>query len=172
MKPLFLPLFWEGSPEGLRILNYAIDITKTKSSDFTICIVFQLWFNRKFTLQFRTTNVQGSLIFYLIKTLNKLELDRGVISSEITLPNSFSGKYVVIWLTGSSNANIIKAAIPNNSAKLTLNTAIYYGNHNFHFKTEDGIIKKIMYSPNFYDFDSEQYHRIMLQEKINGSYVL
>ena len=29
-----------------------------------------------------------------------------------------------------------------------------------------------MVSPNFYDFDSEQFHRVMLQEKINGSYIL
>ena len=40
------------------------------------------------------------------------------------------------------------------------------------FNTEDGILSKIMFSPNFYDIDSEQYHKVMLQEKLNGSYVL
>ena len=99
-------------------------------------------------------------------------MKRGVKSSEITLPNSFNGKYVVLWLTGSGNTNIIKAAVSNNSAKLTLNTAIDFSNHNFVFKSEDGIIKKFMYSPNFYDFDSEQFHRVMLQEKLNGSYIV
>ena len=29
-----------------------------------------------------------------------------------------------------------------------------------------------MYTPNFHDFDSIEFHRIMLQEKLNGSYVL
>ena len=81
-------------------------------------------------------------------------------------------KNVVLWVTGSVNGNVIKVAISNYSAKLTINTAINFLDHNFVFKTEDGVIKKYMYSPNFYDFDSEQYHRIMLQEKLNGSYIL
>ena len=29
-----------------------------------------------------------------------------------------------------------------------------------------------MYSPNFYDFDSSEFHTILLKEKLNGSYVL
>ena len=33
------------------------------------------------------------------------------------------------------------------------------------------IYYKLMYSPNFYDFDSEQFHKVMLQEKLSGSYV-
>ena len=31
---------------------------------------------------------------------------------------------------------------------------------------------KIMYTLNFHDFDSIEFHRIMLHEKLNGSYVL
>ena len=160
------------SPEGLRNLNYAINLTKTQSSNFTICIVFQLWFNRNFTLQTQIVSGEGRLYLKFIKNIKKFYLERGVKSSEITLLNSFNGKYVVLWLTGSGNSNIIKVAISNNAAKLTLNTAINFGNHNFEFKSEDGIIKKIMYSPNFYDFDSEQYHRVMIQEKLNGSYIV
>ena len=129
------------SPEGLRNLNYVISLTKTQSSNFTICIVYQLWFNRNFDLQTQLVLGGGRLYLKFIKNLKKILLERGVKSSEITLPNSFNGKYVVLWLTGSGNSNIIKAAISNNSAKLTLNTAINFGNHNFHFKTEDGIIK-------------------------------
>ena len=29
-----------------------------------------------------------------------------------------------------------------------------------------------MYSSKFYDFDAEQYHRVLLQEKLNGAYVV
>ena len=42
---------------------------------------------------------------------------------------------------------------------------------NFGFTTEDGILHKIMYSKNFYDLDSEEYHRILIQEKLSGSYL-
>ena len=158
-------------PEGIRNLNYTISLTKPQSSNFTICIVYKLWFNRNFALQTQSAS-GGRLYLKFIKNINKFYLDRGVKSSEITLPNSFNGKYVVIWLTGSGNTNIIKASISNNPAKLTLNTGVNFGNNNFEFKSEDGIIKKFMYSPNFYDFDSEQYHRVMLQEKLNGSYIV
>ena len=158
-------------PEGLRNLNYAISLTKPQSSNFTNCIVFKLWFNRNFTLQSESASGGGRLYLKFIKNTNKFHLDRGVKQTEIPLPNSFNGKYAVIWLTGNGNTNIIKAAISNYSAKLTLNTAINFGNHNFGFKSDDGIIKKFMYSPNFYDFDSEQYHRVMIQEKLNGSYI-
>ena len=159
------------SPEGLRNLNYAISLTKPQNSNFTICIVFQLWFNRNFSLQTQLVSGEGRLYLKFIKIIKKFYLDRGVKSSEITLPNSFNGKYVVLWLTGNGNTNIIKASISNNSVKLMLNTPVNFGNHNFEFKSEDGIIKKFMYSPNFYDFDSEQYHRVMIQEKLNGSYI-
>ena len=160
------------SPEGLRNLNYAISLTKPQSSNFTICIVFQLWFNRNFTLQTQSSSGDGRLYLKFIKNIKKFHLERGVKDSEITLINSFNGKNIAIWLTGSGNTNIIKAAISNSPAKLTINTAIDFVNHNFEFKTEDGVIKKFMYSPNFYDFDSEQYHRVMLQEKINGTYIV
>ena len=42
----------------------------------------------------------------------------------------------------------------------------------FQLMTEDGLFYKFMYSKNFHDFDSEQYHRVLLQEKLNGAYVV
>ena len=42
----------------------------------------------------------------------------------------------------------------------------------FDFTSADGVLSKIMFSQNFYDFDSEQFHRVMLQEKLNGSYIV
>ena len=159
-------------PGGLRNLNYDISLTKPQSSNFTICIVFKLWFNRNFDFHSQSASGGGRLYLKFIKNIKKFHLERGVKQAEITLPNSFNGKYVVIWLTGNGNTNVIKAAISNYSAKLTLNTAINFGNHNFELKSDDAIIKKFMYSPNFYDFDSEQYHRVMIQEKLNGSYIV
>ena len=115
----------------------------------------------------------GKIKLEFVQNTNKLSLSKGSITlAQITLPSSLNGKNVVLWVTGSVNGNVIKVAISNYSAKLTINTAINFLDHNFVFKTEDGIIRKYMYSPNFYDFDSEQYHRIMLQEKLNGSYIL
>ena len=70
------------------------------------------------------------------------------------------------------NQNITKAKISNYSAILSLQTVRYTNEQEFMFTTEDGVLSKIMYSPNFYDGDSEQYHKVLLQEKLNGSYVI
>ena len=86
--------------------------------------------------------------------------------------NDFNGKKIVIWLTENFVANITKVKISNYSAILSLPSVRYSNEQYFAFRTNDGVISKIMFSPNFYDTDSEQYHKVLLQEKLNGSYVI
>ena len=81
-------------------------------------------------------------------------------------------KKIVIWLAEDFNQNITKAKISNYSAILSLQAVRYTNQQEIMFNTEDGVLSKIMFSPNFYDDDSEQYHKVMLQEKLNGSYIL
>ena len=92
--------------------------------------------------------------------------------SSFTLPKNFSGKKIVLWLTENFNSNITKVKISNYSAILSLQTVRYTREQVFEFSTKGGVLSKIMYSPNFYDTDSEQYHKVMLQEKLNGSYIV
>ena len=84
----------------------------------------------------------------------------------------FNGKKIVIWLTEDFSQNITKVKISNYSAILSLPIVCYTNEQEFEFTTQDGVLSKIMYSPNFYDTDSEQYHKVMLQEKLNGSYII
>ena len=80
----------------------------------------------------------------------------------ITLPNSYNSKRVVFWLTKKGTDGIspvVKASISNS-------------NYKFKIFSEDAVIHKVMYCPNLYDFYSEQFHKIMLQEKSKGSYIL
>ena len=92
--------------------------------------------------------------------------------SHVSFPNSMNGKKIVIWLAEDFSQNITKAKISNYSAILSLQTVRYTNEQNFEFTTADGVVCKIMFSPNFYDVDSEQYDKVMLQEKLNGSYVI
>ena len=92
--------------------------------------------------------------------------------SHFQLPSNFNGKKIVLWLTQSVDSIILKSNISNYSSTLTLNISNYTIGQYFYFITDDGVLSKIMFSPNFYDFDSEQFHRVMLQEKLNGSYIL
>ena len=86
--------------------------------------------------------------------------------------SSFNGKKIVIWLTENFSSNVTKVKISNYSSTLTIPAARYTNEQKFDFTTEGGVLSKIMYSPNFYDTDSEQYHRVILQEKLNGSYIV
>ena len=86
--------------------------------------------------------------------------------------SSFNGKKIVIWLTENVNSNITKAKISNYNFNLSLQSVHYTINQEFVFITQDGILSKIMFSPNFYDDDSEQYHKVILQEKLKGSYIV
>ena len=88
------------------------------------------------------------------------------------MTSDFNGKKIVIWLTENFNANITKVKISNYSAILSLPIVRYSNEQEFLFTTQDGVLSKIMFSPNFYDTDSEQYHKVMLQEKLNGSYIV
>ena len=81
----------------------------------------------------------------------------------------------MFWLTtkGTGATPTVKASISNYSGTLTLSSALAsQTDYTFRISSEDALINKIMYTPNFYDLDSIQFHQIMIQEKLNGSYVL
>ena len=113
------------------------------------------------------------------KTTKKLKVQTtghgSTNETSITLLNSFNGKRVVFWLTKKGEGIDItaKASITNHSAALTLSTTLTsQSNYTFRIFSEDTVIYRVMYTPNFHDFDSMEFHRIMVQEKLNGSYVL
>lgn len=90
----------------------------------------------------------------------------------LAVPNQFLNNKLVLWLTEHSNANITKASISNYSAKLTqASSPIRNDRLQFTFRGNNVTLTRFMYSKNFYDFDTVQYHRIMIQEKLSGSYV-
>ena len=159
--------------EGLNINNYNISFNPSKSfTNYTLCIVFYHWSNRDFALaKNKTQNNQGLLSVTFTKAASYLSLLSNNKSTFFTLPNSFNGKKIILWLTESVDTIITKVNISNYSSTLTLANSNYTTDQYFDFTTEDGVLSKIMFSPNFYDFDSEQFHKVILQEKINGSYV-
>ena len=116
------------------------------------------------------------------KTTKKLKLQTNGLragstnETSITLLDSFNGKRVLFWLTkkGTSWGDLtVKASISNYSGTLALSSAsVSQSTYTFRISTEDAVIYRIMYSPNFYDLDSHEFHTILVQEKLNGSYIL
>ena len=168
---------WEG---GLRITNTTLSLELFSKRSFTLCVVMRLWLNRSFSIKTLMNNgayEKPHLIYD--KTTKKLRLQTNGHGStnetSITLLNSFSGKRVVLWLTkkGTGGDLTAKASISNHSATLTLSTTLRsQSTYTFRIFSEDTVIYRVMYTANFHDFDSIEFHRIMLQEKLNASYVL
>ena len=160
--------------EGLNINNYTITFYPSVNfRNYTLCIVFYHWSNRDFALVKKNSqNNQTLLSLTFAKAAGYLTFISNSIRQFFSLPSSFDGKKIVLWLTQSVDSIVIKVNISNYSSTLALNNAIYTTDQKFDFTTEDGVLSKIMFSQNFYDFDSEPFKRIMIQEKINGSYIL
>ena len=160
--------------DGLNVNNYTITFNPSGNfTNFTLCIVFYHWSNRDFALVKKNSqNNQMLLSLTFSKAAGYLTLLSNSIRDTFSLPNTFNGKKIVLWFTQSVDSIVTKVNISNYSSTLTLNNANYTTDQDFDFTTDDGVLSKIMFSPNFYDFDSKQFHRVMIQEKINGSYIL
>ena len=163
----------EITEKGLHINGYDVTFSPPHSSKSTLCIVFTHWRNRSFTLtKYLSTNNNILVKLDYNKTNNKLTLTVSKTTQNFTMLSSFNGKIIVVWLAENLSANITKVSISNYSGTLTIPAVNYNANQRWKFTTEDGVLLSLMYSPNFYDIDSEQYHKVMLQEKLDGSYVI
>ena len=169
---------------GLRIDGYGCTITVPHSRNFTICFVLKNpYSSRRGRLPVLTPPIGNFKLFSVVKNtnqktqldyekrLNRLNLTTNRGSSNITFSLQNKEK-IVVWLTENSNARITKASLSNYSAKLIqASNAITNDRLKFGFTADNAILNKFMYSKNFYDFDSVQYHKIMIQEKLYGSYI-
>ena len=160
--------------EGLNVNSYFITFFPPDGiTKYTLCIVFYHWRNRNFSIKKKDSNSRATLLNLAYSSSdNEVSLNVNKLKSSLTIPNDFNGKKIVLWLTENFNANITKVKISNYSAILSLPYVRYANEQEFVFTTGDGVLSKIMFSTNFYDTDSEQYHKVMLQEKLNGSYIL
>ena len=159
---------------GLNVSGYTISYSSAnKLTSYTLCIVFTLWRNRNFSIYKKDSNNNQTLLhlFYL-NTNNTLTLHIGNTRKNITIPSSFNGKKVVLWLTESINNHVTNVNISNYSSEIVANVVSHSSNQKVEFLNQDGVIEKFMYSPNFYDTDSIEYHKIILQEMINKSYIV
>ena len=81
-------------------------------------------------------------------------------------------KKLFLWLIENFDSGVTKVKVSNYSAALTIPSVLYANDQYWKISTDDGVLSRIMSSPKFYDFDSDEYHKVMIQEKLNGSYIL
>ena len=159
--------------EGLNINGYNISFSPPDGiKKFTLCMVFNYWRNRSFSIHKKSNFNNNLLSLFYSNSSNQIVLSVNNQIRSFTLLSSFNGKKIVIWLAEDVSKNITKAKISNYNSILSLQTTRYSIEQDFTFTTQDGVLSKIMFSTNFYDTDSEQYHKVLLQEKLDGSYVI
>ena len=160
--------------DGLNINGYTISFSVPSGiKKYTFCIVFYHWRNRSFSIYKKNKDNNNTLLFlHYYNTSSNIVLNINNTVRSLSLPSFFNGKKIIIWFLEDVNKNITKVKISNYSAILSLTTTNYSINQKFTFTTQDGVLSKIMFSNKFYDTDSEQYHKVMLQEKLDGSYVI
>ena len=138
--------------EGLNINNYTISFSPpNNTTNFTLCLIFYHWRNRSFGIYKRDKN-NRKLISLEYRNLNQqLILDVGSLRSVLSMLNDFNGKKNVVWLTQSSNNNLTKVKINNYNSLLSVSRVVNTNEQKFEFTSQDGVLCKIMFSPNFYD---------------------
>ena len=166
---------------GLLVNGYGCTITVPHSRNFTICFVIKNPYTssssilRSWSLSFKLFSVvkntnQKTQLEYDKRT-NKLILTTNRGSTNIAYSLNDKDK-IVLWLTENSNFSITKASISNYSAKLNqASNAITNNRLQFGFTADAAILLKFMDSKNFYNFDSVQYNKIMIQEKLYDTYI-
>ena len=163
----------EIAEKGLHVNGYDVTFSPSYSPIDTLCIVFTHWRNRSFSLtKYLLTNNNALVKLDYNKSNNKVTLTVNKTTQNFTIPGSFNGKIIVLWLAEDARSNATKVSISNYSGTLTIPAVNYDTNQRWKFTTEDGVMRRLMYSPKFYDTDSEQYHKVMIQEKLNGSYIM
>ena len=157
---------------GLKINNYKITFQPQYSSKYTLAIVFKLKANQDFYLnKLNSQNNQSLMRLNYTSSTKRLNLLVGRTPGNLVVPSSFIDKTVILWLTGDFNSNVTKLSLSNYSQSIIVNAVVYHANQKWEFLSKDAEIYKLMYSTNFYDINSNNYHKIMLQEKLNGTYI-
>ena len=161
--------------DGINVNGYTLTFNPSNhTSNYTLCIVLTHWRNRNLYLKKIRRSDNKIITYVTYETAGHefaLEVNR-TITTSFTALNSFNGKKIVIWLAENFSSNVTKVKISNYSSSLTLNSTVYANDQYWTLNIDDGVIYRLMSSPNFYDTDSEQYHKVMLQEKLNGSYTM
>lgn len=81
--------------DGLRFQRQTLNLSLSHSPNFTICVVMQLWLNKRFMIEFQVTNAANRPRLIYGPTTKKLFLETNSGKTHIPLTNDFNGKKVV-----------------------------------------------------------------------------
>ena len=100
--------------KGLHVNGYDVTFSPSHSSKSTLCIFFNHWKEKNFSLtKYISTNNNILLKLNYDKTNNSVNLTVNKTTQSSTLLNRFNGKRIVLWLTENFDSNVTKVKISN-----------------------------------------------------------
>ena len=165
---------------SLTVANYVLSFHPADNDkNNTLCLIFAIWPNRSWNLDKYDIRVQNNgnvnrnslMKVYYQNSDKKLYLNVNNNIKSFTVPNSFFGKKIILWVTQNYATPITKVNFSNYSAELIINSAPYVNKQKYEFFNSATEIYRYMYSPNFYDTHGVEHHTILLEEKLLGNFV-
>ena len=163
----------------LRVSSYVLSFYPPEDKNSTICLIFKIWTNRNWNFdkydvrRNNNGNINRNSLMkvYYQNSDKKLYLNVNNTLRSLSVPNSFFGKNIVLWVTQNATTPITKVNFSNYSSELIINSAPYVNTQKYEFFNNDTEIQRIMYSSNFYDTNNVEHHTILLEEKLLGNFV-
>ena len=143
-----------------------------QNSSFTFFTSFMHDSTKTFEISFSNTlNIHIKFYPRYRITSNKLIIDYQSGTYETTFTSDFQNKQLFIWIC-FNGSNLYKMALSNYSSHVSeiFTPPINFQSNQLEIDF-DGYVKKIGLIDRFIDVNSLEHHRIMLEEKRNGSYL-
>lgn len=139
------------------------------AGDFTIAAVFRFNSNEDFSIR-----PYHNILLRLVYRPSRKQLQifhAGGQLRNVSIPSEFNSKQILLWITIHNST--VKVSFSNYSGTITASGSISQSSFNqIQYNMSNQTVTRFMFSRNFCDFDSVQYHRILLAEKANGIYIV
>ena len=105
-------------------------------------------------------------------TSDKLQIDADIETFEKTFTSDFQDKLMLIWIAYDGANNTYRLALSNyaSSVQETFPPPETFQSSQIEINY-DGYVKKVAFIDKFIDIDTVEFHRILLEEKRNGTYL-
>ena len=144
-----------------------------QSSSFTFFMSFLHDETKTGTISWSNTRA-FHIKFYprFLITADQIQIDFLRGKQSISFTSDFKNKQLCIWICYDATQRLYKMALSNYNAHVTktLSRAINFQSNQFEIDY-DGFVNKIGLIDKFIDINSLEFHRILLEEKRNGSYL-
>ena len=158
---------------GLQMNNGYINLKSNVNQNTSFTIFISLHYSSNIKIQF-SNDIVSQNGYYPSYSLSNNRLgitESSSVSYHTTLTSDFKNKQIMLWICHNASRNLYKCGVSNYNAHVqqTINAPMNFETNILRI-LHSGYVKKIGFVERFIDIDSLEHHRIMLEERREGSY--